>query len=103
MSKTLLTLMVAATLLLVGGLPLIAQEAQPQQAQAQGAKSADQTFATLDSNKDGKLSQAEFNRLIEMEGKADASAQEKQQEFKAWDADGDGSVSKAEFTAKYGK
>lgn len=108
MSKNLLTLMVAATLLLAAGLPVIAQEAQPQeaqpqQAQAQGAKTADQTFTTLDANKDGKLSQAEFNRLIEMEGKADASAQEKQQEFKAWDADSDGSVSKAEFTAKYGK
>jgi Ca2+-binding EF-hand superfamily protein len=95
MSKTLLTF--AATLVLLGGLPLIAQEA------AQGESSAIQTFAALDANKDGKLSQAEFNRIFEMEGKSDASAQEKQQEFKAWDSDGDGSVSKAEFSAKYGK
>ena len=93
MSKKVLTLTFAAALLLFGALPVIAQE----------AKSADQTFAALDSNKDGKLSQAEFNRLLEMEGKSNASAQEKQQEFKSWDADGDGAVSKAEFTAKYGK
>jgi Ca2+-binding EF-hand superfamily protein len=93
MSKKLLSLMFGTALLLFSGLPVIAQE----------AKSADQAFAALDTNKDGKLSQAEFNRLFEMEGKADASAQQKQQEFQAWDADGDGSVSKAEFTAKYGK
>jgi Ca2+-binding EF-hand superfamily protein len=95
MTKTLLTF--AAALVLLGGLPLIAQEA------AQGGDSANQAFTALDANKDGKLSQAEFNRIFEMEGKSDASAQEKQQEFKAWDSDGDGSVSKAEFTAKYGK
>lgn len=93
MSKTLLTLTFAVGLLLIGGLPATAQE----------GKSADQTFAALDANKDGKLSQAEFNRLFEMEGKSDASAQEKQQQFKAWDSDGDGSISKAEFSAKHGK
>jgi Ca2+-binding EF-hand superfamily protein len=97
MSKTLLTF--AAALVLLGGLPLMAQEA----AQAQGGSSATQAFTALDTNKDGKLSPTEFNRIFEMEGKTDASAQEKQQEFKAWDSDGDGSVSKAEFTAKYGK
>jgi Ca2+-binding EF-hand superfamily protein len=93
MSKTLLTLTFAVGLLLAAGLPASAQE----------AKSADQAFAALDSNRDGKLSQAEFSGLFEMEGKSDASAQEKQQQFKAWDTDGDGSVSKAEFAAKYGK
>jgi hypothetical protein len=114
MSKKLLTLTFAVALLLFTGLA-VAQQPQPgqpgqapgqqpgAQAQAQGAKSADQTFTTLDANKDGKLSQAEFGRLFEMEGKANASAQEKQEEFKSWDADGDGSVSKAEFTARYGK
>jgi Ca2+-binding EF-hand superfamily protein len=93
MSKTLLTLTFAVGLLLASGLPAAAQQ----------AKSADQTFAALDANRDGKLSQAEFNQMFEKEGKSDVSAQEKQQQFKAWDADGDGSVSKAEFTAKYGK
>lgn len=93
MTKTLLTLAFAVGLLLASALPAAAQE----------ARSVDQIFAALDSNKDGKLSQAEFNRLFEMEGDSDASAQEKQQLFKAWDTDGDGSVSKAEFTAKYGK
>jgi hypothetical protein len=110
MTKKLLTLTFAAALVLFSGLA-VAQQPQPGQAapgkqpgaHAQGAQSADQTFAALDANKDGKLSQAEFGRLFEMEGKANASAQEKQQEFKSWDADGDGSVSKAEFTAKYGK
>ena len=93
MTKVLLTLTFVVGLVLLGGLPATAQE----------ANSADQAFTALDANKDGKLSPAEFNRLFEMEGKSDASAQEKQQQFKAWDADGDGAVSKAEFTAKYGK
>jgi Ca2+-binding EF-hand superfamily protein len=93
MSKKLLTFAFAAALLQVGALPVMAQE----------ETTPAQAFAALDSNRDGKLSQAEFNRIFEMEGNADASAQEKQQAFKAWDSDGDGSVSKAEFTAKYGK
>ena len=93
MSKTLLALTFGVGLLLVSGLPATAQQ----------DKSADEMFASLDSNKDGKLSQAEFNKMFEMEGKSDASAQEKQQEFKACDMDGDGSVSKAEFAAKYGQ
>jgi Ca2+-binding EF-hand superfamily protein len=88
-------LFAAAMLVALSGLPASAQESQ--------AGNADKAFASLDSNKDGKLSQAEFGRLFEMEGNASASPQQKQEEFKAWDADGDGSVSKAEFTAKYGK
>jgi Ca2+-binding EF-hand superfamily protein len=93
MSKQFLSLLVGAVMLvLLSGLPASAQES---------GSDADKTFASLDGNKDGKLSQAEFNRLYEMQGKADTSAQQKQQEFKTWDADGDGSVSKAEFTAKY--
>ena len=82
-----------ALLLMLGGLPAPAQE----------SGDTDKVFASLDGNRDGKLSQAEFSRIFEMQGQADASPQEKQQEFKVWDTDGDGSVSKAEFTAKYGK
>jgi Ca2+-binding EF-hand superfamily protein len=93
MSKTLLTLAFVGALLAFGGLPAFAQQ----------EKSAAEVFAALDSNRDGKLSQAEFSRIFEMEGNSDASAQEKQQAFKAWDADGDGAISKAEFTAKYEK
>ena len=93
MSKTLLTLAFVGALFVFGGLPAFAQQ----------EKSAAEVFAALDSNRDGKLSQAEFSRIFEMEGNSDASAQEKQQAFKAWDADGDGAISKAEFTAKYEK
>jgi Ca2+-binding EF-hand superfamily protein len=93
MSTNVLTVAFAAALLVFGGLSAFAQE----------EKSAADVFAALDSNRDGKLSQAEFSRIFEMEGNTNASAQEKQQAFKAWDSDGDGAISKAEFTAKYEK
>jgi Ca2+-binding EF-hand superfamily protein len=89
--KAIVSLLMIGAFLVLVGLPVSGQ--QPKDAEA--------TFAALDANKDGKLSQAEFYRLFETEGKADASPQEKQNEFKAWDADGDGSISKAEFAAKY--
>jgi Ca2+-binding EF-hand superfamily protein len=67
----------------------------------QEAKPVDELFAKLDENKDEKLSEAEFDRLFEIAGKANTPAQEKRNEFKAWDADGDAFVSKSEFQAKH--
>lgn len=90
MTKTILTLLLAGALLTVGHLPAAPQDSK-----------ADQVFASLDANQDGALSQAEFNKLFEMEGQQTVSDQEKQSTFKAWDADGDGAISKAEFSAKY--
>jgi len=95
MTKLLLILTLGAGLLTLAGLPAAAQESQ--------GKDADKAFAALDANQDGKLSQAEFGRHLEMQGKKNATPEEKQKEFQAWDADKDGSVSKAEFTAKYGR
>jgi len=92
MTKTLLSLTLGGALMIGGALPVAAQ--------AQADPSGDQTFASLDADRDGKLTTAEFGKLYEMEGKK-ATDQEKQKEFTAWDADGDGSVSKAEFGTKY--
>jgi Ca2+-binding EF-hand superfamily protein len=91
MTKKLLALVFASGLFVMGGLPAVAQD----------SNKADEAFAALDANTDGKLSQAEFETLFEMQGVQNASAQDKQNEFKAWDADSDGSISKAEFSAKY--
>lgn len=61
---------------------------------AQGnGQGAEQVFAQLDSDRDGKLSQTEFAAL------PDSTAET----FKAWDSDGDKSISKSEFLANYGK
>jgi hypothetical protein len=105
MSKRLLSLIFGA-LLTLGAVATAQQEPAPQspdQGPGQESRGADQVYAALDANKDGKLSENEFTRLFEMEGQASASAQEKQQEFKSWDSDSDGSISKAEFSAKYGR
>lgn len=91
MTKALLSLMLGAALMIAGGLPVAAQQPDA---------SGDKAFASLDSDKDGKLTIAEFGKLFEMEGKT-ATDQEKQNEFKAWDANADGSVSKTEFSANY--
>jgi Ca2+-binding EF-hand superfamily protein len=93
MKKTIFSFALASALAMMSGLPVVAQQSD---------KGTEQVFAQLDSNKDGKLSQTEFNRLFDMEGKKTPD-QEKQAEFKAWDADGDGSISKAEFAAQYQK
>ena len=91
MSKKYFGFVLVTVFLLLGGLSAIAQDSQQ----------ADDAFARLDTNKDAKLNQTEFDRLFAMRGETSVSAQEKQSEFKAWDADGDGSISKAEFSAKY--
>ncbi len=91
MTKILLSLMLGGILFLGAG----------QQAVAQDSNKADEAFAALDADSDGKLSSAEFEALFVMQGVQNASAQDKQNEFRAWDSDRDGSVSKAEFSAKY--
>ena len=75
------TLALAAALL-VGGSATLAQ--QPD--------AADQVFAQLDANKDGKLSMAEFTTHPDLSEEA----------FAACDTDKDKAVSKAEFKARYG-
>ena len=92
MTKTAFGFLLTGALLLSGGLPVSAQD---------DSQKAAEVFAALDANKDGRLSQTEFDRLFAMQGEANVSAQDKQNEFKAWDADGDQSISGAEFTAKY--
>ena len=62
-------------------------------ASAQTPSGAEQLFAQLDANQDGKLSQAEFT--------ADPGLTADM--FKSYDANGDKSVSKDEFLAAYGK
>jgi hypothetical protein len=94
MKKALLS-MAMMGMLASTGLVLSAQQEGQQPKQGQ-EMSADDVFARLDADRDGKLSEAEFSRAH-----ASASAEEKKQQFADWDADGDSSISKAEFTAKY--
>ena len=91
MKKAIVTSLAGA--LMMFGLPLIAQ-------QADSADQAERTFASLDSNRDGKLDKAEFNRMLDQSGQQ-VSDQDKENEFKAWDANSDGSISKEEFKANY--
>jgi Ca2+-binding EF-hand superfamily protein len=93
MNKVLWSVALAGALLTIGGLS----------AAPEGSKKADQAFAALDTNRDAKLSPDEFDRLFDMEGKTNVSAQEKREEFKSWDGNGDGAISKEEFAAKYGR
>jgi Ca2+-binding EF-hand superfamily protein len=82
-------------ILLSGVLALTAVPA----AALQGMPTADEVFASLDTDKDGKLSEAEFAGLFEQ----DAPEDQKKEMFAKWDADGDRYVSKAEFIANYPK
>lgn len=82
-----------AAALMMFGLPLIAQ-------QADSADPSEQVFASLDSNRDGKLEKAEFTKMLDQGGQQ-VSDQDKDNEFKAWDANADGSISKEEFKANY--
>jgi Ca2+-binding EF-hand superfamily protein len=97
MKKAFLSMTLMGALAATGSLVSAQQQQQPgQQAQQGQEMSADEVFARLDGDRDGKLSEAEFSRA-----NASASAEEKKQMFADWDADGDSSISKAEFTAKY--
>ena len=73
------------------------QQQQQQQQPAQGQSSVDEVFDRLDTDHDGKLTEAEFTRAH-----AGSSAQEVKARFAEIDANGDKSISKQEFTAKYG-
>ena len=92
MKKAIISFSLAGALMLFG-LPLIAQ-------QADSADASEQVFASLDSNRDGKLDKAEFSKLLDQGGQQ-TSDQDKDNEFKAWDANADGSISKEEFKANY--
>ena len=79
--------------------PVQQQEKQtqpPTPAGAPKAQSADQVFAALDTNKDGKLSPEEFGKLFR-----DAKVSDVQAEFAKWDKDGDKNISMEEFKANF--
>lgn len=59
---------------------------------AQEADPADELFAALDRNQDGKLTQAEFTAHPDLTAEI----------FAKWDTNGDKSVTKAEFKSNYG-
>ena len=84
--KLILSMMLAGVLLVTIGMPAAAQQS-----------TADDAFATLDLNRDGKLSESEFAPLLDPK----ASSDQKQQEFARWDANGDKSISKDEFASRY--
>jgi Ca2+-binding EF-hand superfamily protein len=92
MSRIVIHAALAGALLAVGSLPGTAQDTER----------AAEVFKMLDNNKDGKLSQGEFYRLYEMEGKTTSTSEQKEKEFKSWDTDNDGYISQAEFDAKFG-
>jgi uncharacterized membrane protein YebE (DUF533 family) len=71
------------------------QSQSPTQAPAK-PQSAEQVFAALDTNHDGKLSQEEFAKLFR-----DAKVSDVQEEFAKWDKNGDKSISLEEFKANY--
>ena len=90
MIKTLLsTLLATGILVMATGLPAAAQEKKEQAA-------ADQVFASLDTNMDGKLSEAEFGQALQ-----GGSEEQKKQAFAKWDTNGDKSISMEEFKANY--
>ena len=79
--------------------PVQQQEKQtqpPTPAGAPKAQSADQVFAALDTNKDGRLSPEEFGKLFR-----DAKVSDVQAEFAKWDKNGDKNISMEEFKANF--
>ena len=114
MMKIALSGLIAAGVMAYGQNPATpAQPAQPTQAQAQpqgqapaqspgqgqaatqGAN-AEEVFAALDANHDGKLSPDEFGKLFRNAKEADVAT-----EFGRWDKNGDKSISMEEFKASY--
>ena len=59
-------------------------------------QTAEQVFAALDMNHDGKLSQEEFAKLFR-----DAKVSDVQEEFARWDTNGDKNLTLDEFKAGY--
>jgi hypothetical protein len=80
--------------------PAQQQEKQTQPQTPAGAlqqpQSAEQVFAALDTNKDGKLSPDEFGKLFR-----DAKVSDVQAEFAKWDKNGDKSITMEEFKAGF--
>jgi Ca2+-binding EF-hand superfamily protein len=84
--KLILGMMLAGVLLMTIGMPAAAQQ-----------NTAENAFASIDVNMDGKLSESEFAALLDPKAPDD----QKRQEFARWDTDGDKAISKAEFAAQY--
>lgn len=95
MKKALLSMTLMGLLTATGSV-LVGQQQEREQPRQGQQMSAEEVFARLDADSDGKLSEAEFSRAH-----AGASDQDKKKHFSEWDADGDGSISEEEFTAKY--
>jgi hypothetical protein len=93
MTKSILSVVLGALLVVAMGMPVVAQE---KGAPGQQQQSPDQVFASLDTNKDMRLSEAELGPLFK-----DAKEDQKKQTFTKWDANRDGSVSIEEFKANY--
>ena len=77
--------------------PAPSQSQSPGQGQpAAGAQTAEQVFAALDANHDGKLSPEEFAKLFRNAKEADVTG-----EFTRWDKNGDKAITIEEFKAVY--
>ena len=76
--------------------PTPAEQGQPSQQPAAGAASAEDVFAALDTNHDGKLNQEEFSKLFRNAKEADVA-----EEFTRWDKNGDKVVTIEEFKIVY--
>ena|SRR5690242_9544233 len=76
--------------------PQPAQQGQSSQQSATQAAGADEVFAALDTNHDGKLSQEEFGKLFRNAKEADVVT-----EFTRWDKNGDKVITVEEFKAVY--
>ena len=70
--------------------------AQSQSPAAGQAAGAEEVFAALDTNHDGKLSAEEFGKLFRNAKEADVMT-----EFTRWDKNGDKSLTMEEFKASY--
>lgn len=97
--KITLSGLVAAGMLAYGQQPQANPEKAPSQTPADAPKqpqTAEQVFAALDANHDGKVSQEEFAKLFR-----DAKVSDVQAEFARWDKNGDKSLTMEEFKAGY--
>jgi hypothetical protein len=91
--------LVTAGMLAYGQQPQANPQQPPSQTPADAPKqpqTAEQVFATLDTNHDGKLSQEEFAKLFR-----DAKVSDVQAEFARWDKNGDKNLTMEEFKAGY--